>query len=101
MIRAAANTTARSEVYAIWVTLGFFEVEPIPNGSSYGGRLPDGRVFQFYPDGYKLLREYRAQKGDVRRHRAFYLVDRSIPVGFEPGADNNIEKAILVESLVD
>ena len=74
LIRALANTTARSEVYAIWVTMGFFEVERTLE--DYVGILPDGRAFKFYPDRYKLLREYGVQKGNVRRHRAFYLVDR-------------------------
>lgn len=99
LIRALANTTARSEVYAIWITMGFFEVERTPE--DYVGTLPNGMTFKFYPDRYKLLREYGVQKGDVRRHRAFYLVDRSIPVGYEPGTDNNVSNTILVESLVD
>ncbi|MFM8496436.1 MAG: hypothetical protein ACKOEM_13070, partial [Planctomycetia bacterium] len=103
MIRAAANTTARSEVYAIWVTMGFFEVERVSDELRQFHPLVNdpGVSFSLYPDGYKLLRERGSDTGDVQRHRAFYLFDRSIPVGYEPGADHNVTDAIIAETLVD
>jgi hypothetical protein len=54
-----------------------------------------------YPDGYRVVAEYGSQTGDIRRHRAFYLYDRSIPVGYRPGDDLNVANGILVERLVD
>jgi hypothetical protein len=94
LIRAASNTTVRSEVYAIWVTMGFFEVEEAT------GTFP-GTTVSMYPDGYKLLREHGSQTGDIRRHKAFYIYDRSIPVGYVPGEDLNVADGILVERLVE
>jgi hypothetical protein len=94
LMRAAANTTVRSEVYAIWVTMGFFEVTSAPKYEGFGGS------FSRYPDGYKLLREYGSLHGDIRRHRAFYIFDRSLPVGYSAGSDLNVDQGILVERLV-
>ena len=90
LIRANANATVRSEVYAIWVTMGLFEVAGV--GS------PDP---QRYPDGYRLVREYGSDTGDVTRHRAFFIFDRSIPVGFEQGQDHNVVDAILTERFIE
>jgi len=101
LIRAASNTTARSEVYAIWITLGLFEV------ADMGGTLPvavhDGFMTPVnrYPDGYRLLREYGTDTGEAKRHRAFFIFDRSIPVGYRAGSDLNVQDGILVESYFD
>jgi hypothetical protein len=89
LIRANANATVRSEVYAIWVTMGLFEVT--------GAGITDQR----YPDGYRLVREYGSDTGDVTRHRAFFIFDRSIPVGFEQGQDHNVADAILSERFIE
>ena len=68
--------------------MGLFEVESAPAGD-------------IYPDGYRLVREYGSDTGDVTRHRAFYIFDRSIPVGFEQGQDHNVQDAILVERFIE
>jgi hypothetical protein len=34
--------------------------------------------------------------GEKQRERAFYVIDRTIPVGFIPGEDLNTEKTILL-----
>ena len=56
---------------------------------------------QRYPDGYRLVREYGSNTGEINRHRAFYIFDRSIPVGYQTGADVNIQDAILVERFIE
>ena len=89
LIRANANSSVRSEVYAIWVTMGLFEVEAM------------NVTNQRYPDGYRLVREYGSNTGEINRHRAFYIFDRSIPVGYQTGADVNIQDAILVERFIE
>jgi hypothetical protein len=71
--------TTRSNVYAVWVTVGFFEVDP--NGL--------------------LGQELGADTGDVERHRAFYILDRSIPVGYEPGENHNVDRAILLRRFIE
>ena len=52
-----------------------------------------------YPDGYQLGRELGIDTGEIVRHRAFYIFDRTIPVGFQRGQDLNADKAILRESV--
>jgi hypothetical protein len=89
LIRANANTTVRSEVYAIWVTMGLFEV--------VGNQSPSW----IYPDGYRLVREYGSESGDATRHRAFFIFDRSIPIGYEAGVNHNVEDGILVDRLIE
>jgi len=81
--------THRSNVYAMWITVGYFEVEPAPATNA------------IYPDGYRLGQEIGIDTGDVKRHRAFYLIDRSIPVGFQRGEDLNAEKAILLRRFIE
>jgi hypothetical protein len=68
-IRMSNLVTTRSNVFAIWVTIGYFddsgqEIEP------------------------------------KRRNRAFYIFDRSIPVGYEAGKDHNARDAILLRRII-
>ncbi len=80
--------TTRSNVYAIWITVGYFEVDAVP-------------VDVVHPDGYALGPELGIETGEVERHRAFYLIDRSIPVGFRRGQDLNVEKAVLLSRFIE
>ena len=89
--RLSNLVTTRSNVYAVWITVGYFEVEKYDDfvaGSALHQRV--------YPEGYTLGSELGVDTGDVKRHRSFYLIDRSIPVGFKPGHALNTEKAILL-----
>ena len=70
--------------------MGYFEVEKL------GTYNP-----QVYPEGYTLGQELGVDGGDVTRHRAFYVIDRSIPVGFVPGEDLNTEEAILLRRFIE
>jgi hypothetical protein len=82
--------TTRSNVYAIWITVGYFEVSPWTGGIDAG-----------HPDGLQLGAELGSDSGNVKRHRAFYIYDRSIPVGFEPGKDHNIENGVLLRRFIE
>jgi hypothetical protein len=90
LMRLANLTTTRSSVDAVWITVGYFEVTPNPKGVDAG-----------HPDGYRLGREMGLDTGEVERHRAFYIFDRSLPVGFQRGQDLNAEKAILVKRYIE
>jgi hypothetical protein len=81
-------TTTRSNVFAVWITVGFFEVEPFA-------------VDAAHPDGYALTTELGIDTGEVRRHKAFYVIDRTIPVGYENGRDYNTGNAILHKTHVE
>ena len=45
--------------------------------------------------------ELGSDTGDIVRHRAFYIFDRSIPVGFVRGQDINQEKALLLKRFIE
>ena len=83
--------TTRSNVYAVWVTVGYFEVSPAP--------VPVDPII--YPDGFQLGQEIGSETGEIKRPRAFYIYDRSIPVGFEPGKDHNIEQGTLIKRFIE
>lgn len=96
--RMANTTTQRSSVFAVWITVGYFELEevaiPIPNDPTvalqnvnFSNGLVEWRT--------AIGREHGLDRGKVRRDRAFYLVDRSIPVGFFPGENLNVDQAVI------
>jgi hypothetical protein len=72
-------TTAHSNVFAVWITLGYFE----------------------WSEKEGLLQEYKVSTGENKRHRSFFLIDRSIPVGYRPGEDWNIEDTVLIRRYLD
>jgi hypothetical protein len=88
--RLANLTTTRSNVYAIWITVGYFEVFPNPGGVDAG-----------HPDGLQLGAELGSDTGEIKRHRGFYILDRSIPVGFERGFNHNVERAIVLKRFIE
>lgn len=85
--RLGNTTTNRSNVYAIWITLGKFQVEAVA-------------VSPQNPDGYKLVKPYLNAAGNQEVTRGFYIFDRSIPMGFQRGQDINIERGMLVERVL-
>ena len=85
--------TTRSNVYAVWITVGYFEVTPAPTS--------DPQRSVKYPDGWVLGQELGSDTGDIQRHRAFYMYDRTIPVGFERGENHNAHRGILVERFIE
>jgi hypothetical protein len=113
MVRAASASTVRSETYAIWITLGLFEVQKSPPYTWYQVdpntntvrpvAVAEGTPSNnpLYPDGLRLVREYGADTGQVDRFRAFFLYDRSIPVGYIPGDDCNVGQGFLLERFVE
>jgi hypothetical protein len=99
--RLSAMTTNRSNVYAIWVTIGFFEVEEAPSITEFQARNPGltGQMLtdvynRVYPDGYQFGKEAGIDTGEVQRVREFAIVDRTVPVAFEPGANHNSQDIV-------
>ena len=88
--RLSNLATTRSNVYAIWITVGYFEVEHVGPGQPLA-----------YPDGYRLGQELGWERGEISRHRSFYMVDRSIPVAFEPGENHNVDRAIILRRFIE
>ena len=71
MNRLSNSVTTRSNVFAVWVTIGYFDAN-----------APTAEV------------------EPVKRHRAFYIFDRSIPVGYEPGKNHNVLDAVLLRRII-
>ena len=84
------RVTNHSNVFAVWVTIGFFEVVPNEEG-----------IDDAHPDGFALSEELGMSLGQVNRHRAFYLIDRSIPIGFLPGENLNVDNCILLRRVLE
>lgn len=103
MLQKLSNLiTTRSNVYAIWITVGFFEVEPWPPSAlTWPNADYTGVAVNPHPDGYSLGNELGMDTGEIERHRAFFIIDRSIPVGFIRGRDLNSDKAILLKRFIE
>ena len=80
LIRTGNSVTTHSNVYATWITVGYFEVNP---------------------ETGQLGQELNTETGEIKRHRAFYLMDRSIPVGYEPGKNHNVDRAITLRRFIE
>ena len=68
--RLSNTVTPRSNVFAVWITVGYF---------------PVGQSNEDQP---------------LKRHRAFFIYDRSIPVGYDPGKNNNVRDGILLRRII-
>jgi hypothetical protein len=112
-MRLSDMTTTRSNVFAVWMTIGYFEVQKFNNASVLKNTYPqlsnittDAIFNAVYPDGYVLGAERGLNDGTVKRHRAFYLIDRSEPVGFRRGEVYSREngdphyKPVIVDSKI-
>ena len=102
--------TTRSNVYAVWITVGYFEAAPVSDVKNLpleyqklitAGKMPDTILSTIYPDGYVLGQELNADTGEIARHRAFYILDRTIPVAYERGEDHNVDNTILLRRLIE
>lgn len=77
--RLSNLTTTRSNVFSVRVTLGYFEYDSVTG----------------------IGREYGIDEGTDKRHSAFYVIDRSIPVGYRQGLDLNTDKCILMRRIIE
>jgi len=109
MTRLSSMTTTRSNVYAVWVTIGFFEVTEAPdintfatvNGLVAGNGTTQALYNKVYPEGFQLGQEAGSDTGDIRRVREFAIIDRTVPVAFEPGKNHNVDKAVRLRRRIE
>jgi hypothetical protein len=82
MNRLANLTTGRSNVFAVWVTIGFFEWDTGNNAFVTPSK------------------ELGIDTAETHRYRGFYIFDRSIPVGYETGKDYNLRDAVILRRVI-
>jgi hypothetical protein len=78
-MRLSNLATDQSNVFAMWVTVALFEYDPV---TGFG-------------------KEYVNTAGEPERERAFYIIDRTVPVGFLPGEDLNSDRAVLLKRTIN
>ena len=86
--RMSNLATSRSNVYAVWVTVAYFEVSSVQNSV-------------MHPDGFVLGPELGLDTGQAKRHRIFSIIDRSIPAAYDGGNNHNVEKTILHRTVIE
>jgi hypothetical protein len=97
VMQKLGNTfSTNSNVFAVWMTIGYFEVEDNRYDTN-GAVIVDAA----HPDGLRLGPEIGADSGEIVRHRAFYIIDRSVPVGHVPGQKLNAENCILLRRMIE
>ena len=86
--RLGNTTTNQANAFAVWITLGKFEV-------NYVGPTPQ------LPDGYQLGAELGFDDGTQQRHRSFFIIDRTAPVAYEQGKNHNTSNCILLRRVLE
>jgi hypothetical protein len=87
-------TTVRTHQYAVWITIGFFEVK----------REGDpGMIQQGIPLlAYDLLGpEIGAASGQTTRYRGFFLVDRTKLYGFDDTTPGSFTPAVVYRQMIE
>ncbi|QDV35898.1 hypothetical protein [Tautonia plasticadhaerens] len=74
-------TTPRTHQFAVWVTVGFFEV------------VRPGDRAQLVPD--ELGPELGSASGNIARHRMFFILDRSRATGYDPRNPGQYRDVVL------
>lgn len=77
--RLANMTSSNSHVFGVWITVGMFNLDA-------SGELAD---------------EVGFTDGSHERTRAFYMIDRTIPVRYEPGVDHDTARTIIFSKNLD
>ncbi len=85
-------TTPRTHQYAVWVTVGFFEVK----------RQGDLGMLIYNPTlAFDIMGpEIGAANGKSTRFRSFFLVDRLKLTGFNPSSSTGFREAIVYQSRI-
>jgi len=87
-------TTVRTHQYAVWITIGFFQVKRQGDMSMITSALPWL--------AYDLLGpEKGALDGTNVRYRSFYLLDRLRLTGFDPGNAGIYRQAIVYRNRIE
>lgn len=86
-------TTVRTHQYAVWITVGFFEVTK--QGDPTIGNAAPGLAYDH------LGQELNIQNGKNVRYRSFFIIDRTRAVGFSPQAPGNFRDCITYRQTIE
>jgi large repetitive protein len=93
-LQSAMNlTTVRTHQYAVWITVGFFEVKKTGDI----GMLAQGTPTLAFDI---MGAEVGALSGTSVRYKGFFLVDRTKLTGFNPGASGSFRAAVLYRKVI-
>jgi hypothetical protein len=93
MQRMLNLTTTRTHQFAVWITVGFFEVT-IPGNPQLVQSNP-GAAYD------RLGLELGALEGSNIRHRAFFLLDRTRAIGFRPSTPGDFRDVIVYRKQIE
>jgi hypothetical protein len=94
MQRVMNLTTVRTHQYAVWITVGFFQVKR-------QGDIGMASVGALYLAYDVLGAEKGALDGTNKRFRAFFLVDRLRLPGFDPANAGQFQQAIVYRNRIE
>ena len=95
MLQKAMNlTTVRTHQYAVWITIGFFEV------TRQGDLLMAGSASPWL--AFDILGpEIGASTGQTTRYRGFFLVDRLQLTGYDPNVIGSFRPAVVYRQTIE
>ena len=91
-------TTVRTHQYAVWITVGFFEVtrQGDPLMAAAGAGTPAAAL------AFDILGpEIGASTGQTTRFRGFFLVDRLQLTGYDPNVIGSFRPAIVYRQTIE
>jgi hypothetical protein len=91
--KVANLTTVRTHQYAVWITVGFFEVT----------RQGDPMLANVNPAlAYDILGlELGLLAGKNVRYRGFFLIDRTNAIGFNPSLPSDFRQCVVYSKLIE
>jgi hypothetical protein len=93
MQRMLNLTTERTHQYAVWITVGFFEVTQ-PGNPALAQTNPSAAYD-------RLGLELGSLEGSSIRYRGFFIVDRTRATGFSPTNPGDFQKLVLYRKLIE
>jgi len=94
MQRVMNLTTVRTHQYAVWITIGFFEVKREGDLLNIQAGSP---ILAFDILGP----EVGAATGQTTRYRGFFLVDRTKLTGFDDTSPGNFQPAVVYRQMIE
>lgn len=96
--KAMNLTTVRTHQYAVWITVGFFEVlrQGDPDMAGYGMNTAAAAL------AFDILGpELGASSGQTTRYRGFFIVDRLQLHKFDPNTPDNFRPAVVYRQAIE